>query len=104
MKTTREKVDNHLLITLDGRLDTIQSDSFEKEIGEVLAENHLEIVIDCSGLSYISSSGLRILLTIQKRMMSSKGRLTLCSLQPAIREVFDMSGFSTIFTIVEECG
>lgn len=104
MKTTREMVDNHLLITLDGRLDTIQSDSFEKEIGEVLAENHRQIVIDCSGLSYISSSGLRILLTIQKRMMSSKGRLTLCSLQPAIREVFDMSGFSTIFTITEECG
>jgi len=104
MKTTLEKADDHLLITLDGRLDTVQSDGFQTKIEEVLAQNHQKIVIDCSGLSYISSSGLRILLTIQKRMIKSKGQLILCSLQPAIREVFDMSGFSTIFTIKDDCG
>ncbi len=99
MHVTKELVNDHLLLLVDGRLDTTQSDAFEKEIMEILAGGHQKIIMDCSGLNYISSSGLRIFLTMQKRMMGSGGQFKLCNLQAPIQEVFDMSGFSMIFSI-----
>jgi anti-anti-sigma factor len=99
MHVTKELVNDHLLLLVEGRLDTTQSDAFEKEMMQVLEEGHNKIIMDCSGLNYISSSGLRIFLTMQKRMMNIGGQFKLCHLQAPIQEVFDMSGFSMIFSI-----
>lgn len=99
MQVTKETVNDHLLLLVNGRLDTTQSDAFEKDMMQVLEGNQKRIIMDCAGLNYISSSGLRIFLTMQKRMMDSGGQFKLCSLQPPIQEVFDMSGFSLIFSI-----
>lgn len=99
MKFTTEKLNDALVLHIDGRLDTTQSDAFEKDILEALGQGDKKIILDCSGLNYISSSGLRIFLIIQKKMMGTGGQLSICSLQPTIKEVFDMSGFSMVFTI-----
>ena len=99
MNVSKEKLNDVLVLTLEGRLDTTQSDAFEKEIMQILEQGDKKIILDCSGLNYISSSGLRIFLIIQKRMMSTGGELSICKLQPTIKEVFDMSGFSMVFTI-----
>lgn len=99
MNVTKEELNDHLLLTVDGRLDTTQSDAFEKEMMQVLEEGNKKIIMDCSGLNYISSSGLRIFLTMQKRMMAVGGTFKICNLQPSIQEIFDMSGFSMIFSI-----
>jgi len=50
-------------------------------------------------LNYISSSGLRVFLVIQKKMVALKGQFKLCNLQPGIKEIFDISGFSSIFSV-----
>jgi anti-anti-sigma factor len=99
MNVSKEKLNDVLVLTLEGRLDTTQSDAFEKEIMQILEQGDKKIILDCSGLNYISSSGLRIFLIIQKKMMSTGGELSICKLQPTIKEVFDMSGFSMVFTI-----
>ncbi len=99
MKLSKEKLNDALVLTVEGRLDTTQSDAFEKDIIQILDEGEQKIILDCSGLNYISSSGLRIFLIIQKKMMGIGGQFSICSLQPSIMEVFDMSGFSMIFTI-----
>ncbi len=99
MKLSKEKLNDALVLTVEGRLDTTQSDAFEKDIIQILDEGEQKIILDCSGLNYISSSGLRIFLIIQKKMMGIGGQFSICSLQPAIMEVFDMSGFSMIFSI-----
>jgi anti-anti-sigma factor len=57
------------------------------------------LILNCSGLNYISSSGLRVFLVIQKKLAGLQGSFGLCCLQPEIREIFDISGFSTIFSI-----
>lgn len=99
MIVKKEKLQDHLLIVVDGRLDTTHSDAFEKEMMHILEEGNQQIIMDCSGLNYISSSGLRIFLTVQKRMMAGGGSFKLCHLQAPIQEIFDMSGFSMIFSI-----
>ncbi len=102
MNLTSEVKQDHLVITVEGRLDTTQSDGFEKQVMEMLKEDQNRIVLDCKGLNYISSSGLRVFLILQKKMAAEGGALKICNLQPSIKEIFDMSGFSMIFSIYDD--
>jgi anti-anti-sigma factor len=92
-------VDGQTVVALQGRLDTTQADAVEKKIVDILDQQHNRIIFDCQEMDYISSSGLRIFLIAQKKMMATGGQLKLCNLQPGIQEIFDMSGFSMIFSI-----
>lgn len=87
------------LVTLNGRLDTTNVQDFEKQIVGLYDPAILNIEMDCADFTYISSSGLRILLTLQKSMMARGGTLVLLNMRDEIKEVFDMTGFSAIFTI-----
>lgn len=101
MNITCEKREEFTILTITGRVDTINSPLFEEEIEKVFASGEKDLVFDCSGIDYISSSGLRIFLIAWKRAMAMKGSLGVCCLQPAVREIFDISGFSAIFTIFD---
>jgi serine/threonine-protein kinase RsbW len=59
-----------------------------------------DIELDCMDFTYISSSGLRLLLTLQKSVLARGGKLVIKNMKPEIKEVFDMTGFSKIFTII----
>lgn len=96
------KSDKLFQLSIDGRLDTITAVDFEAAVVELLEEKPAEVIINCSKLEYISSSGLRIFLLAQKKMLSGGGKLKLCCLQPAIKEIFDISGFSSIFSIFDD--
>ncbi|MCX6258137.1 MAG: STAS domain-containing protein [Bacteroidia bacterium] len=97
-----EKLKNHTIVRVDGRIDTINSIEFQKPMMELTEEGCTNIIIDCSGLNYISSSGLRVLLTVQKKMVGKSGLLSITNLQPHIRDIFDISGFSTIFSVFRD--
>ncbi|MEI6049882.1 MAG: STAS domain-containing protein [Bacteroidota bacterium] len=90
---------DYTLVCVEGRVDTTNAGEFEKSMMEVIDSGCTKLILDCSGLNYISSSGLRIFLVVQKKMTAIKGHFSLCSLQPSIKEIFDISGFSSIFTI-----
>jgi anti-anti-sigma factor len=85
------------LITLQGRLDAMTSPVAQAEIERHLGAHPGPVTFDCSGLSYISSAGLRVLLFAAKK---SKTGLTLKGLNAGIRETIDIAGFSMIFKIV----
>lgn len=87
------------VISVSGRLDTNTSPEFEQAVAPVLASSVSHIKLDCSALDYVSSSGLRQLLRIQKNIVQKKGVLRLVGLKPAIREVLDVTGFSVLFRI-----
>ncbi|MGV8095967.1 MAG: STAS domain-containing protein [Mangrovibacterium sp.] len=99
MKITTQTNGPEVFIQVEGRIDTTNYNEFESAVNEVFNDNVKQIYLDCSGLNYISSSGLRIFLTIQKKMMATGGKFKLYGMQPAIKEIFDISGFSSIFTI-----
>ena len=83
-----------MTISLEGRLDTTTSPALEKELNEVLP-NINELVFDFSKLEYISSAGLRVLLTAHKAM-SRKGGMKVTNVNEIVQEVFDVTGFSDI--------
>lgn len=101
MNITREKSGDYSILTLNGRIDTSTSPAFEEEIEKLFGEGEKNLIFDCSGLNYISSSGLRVFLIAQKRAILLKGSLSLCCMQPAIREIFVISGFDMIFKVFD---
>lgn len=89
------------VIELEGRLDTPSSPAVEAEVNKVSGNAEVtECAVDCSKLTYISSSGLRILISLHKSFLKKQGKLTIKNLAPEIKEVFDMTGLYSIFTIV----
>ena len=86
-----------IVLNLEGRLDTVTAPELEKELGDVMdkAEN---LVFDFKGLEYISSAGLRVLLSAQKTM-SKKGEMKITNVNETISEIFEVTGFSDILTI-----
>ena len=86
-------------VIISGRLDTNSSVDFEKTIESILAGTALKVKVDCSELKYVSSSGLRLFLLLQKKLSHKNGSLRLCGLNEDVREVFDVTGFSALFLI-----
>lgn len=83
-----------------GRLDTTNSEEFEKKMAPLLEGGNPDIEMDCSELEYISSSGLRLFLTLQKSVNARGGKLVILNMQSAIKDIFNMTGFSRIMTIM----
>lgn len=84
-----------LCIGIEGRLDTTTAPELESFVGEHI-EGVESVVIDCTALEYVSSAGLRVLLSTQKRM---KGAMKLTGVCELVMEVFEMTGFADILTI-----
>lgn len=83
-------------LVLDTRLDTITAPDLEKEIQTVTSANSL--VIDCSKLEYISSAGLRVLLSAHKAF-ASKGGMTVTNVCDMVLDIFEVTGFKEILNI-----
>lgn len=83
---------NGTTLALVGRLDTVTAPELEKAVAELLPQAD-SLVLDLGSLEYISSAGLRVILKAYKAL-SAKGGLKLTGVQEAVREVFDITGFS----------
>lgn len=86
-----------LEFALEGRLDTITAPQLEEAVKASIGDT-TELVFDFSKLTYISSAGLRVLLSAQKSM-NSRGSMVVCNVSDEIREIFDVTGFTDILTI-----
>ena len=67
----------------------------------LVTAGHKNLLLDFSGLDYISSAGLRLVLVVAKRLKQDNGQLLLCGMQSHIREVFDISGFLAILNVAD---
>ena len=90
-----------LIVSIIGRLDAVSAGEFDKEMDGQIKKGESHFILDLSRLDYVSSAGLRSILSTSKRLKENKGTMTLCGLQGSVKEVFDISGFSSIFTIYE---
>ncbi len=99
MTINGEKNNTALTIELEGRLDTATSPMLEDYLSENLMEDILELRFDLGQLSYISSAGLRVLLSTQKKMDKRNGKMIICNVPDLIMDIFDVVGFADIFTI-----
>lgn len=97
MEIIKKSEGNRLVVDVQGRLDTVTAPELEQELASVLDDAE-GLTLDFAKLDYISSAGLRVLLSTQKRMMD-KGGMTITNANEEIMEVFDITGFSSILTI-----
>ena len=91
--------EENVSIIIDGRIDTITAKDFEVKVKEVLALDAKKIAVDCEKLAYISSSGLRTFLILQKGANAKGASVVLQHLAEPIKEVFKITGFASIFNI-----
>lgn len=87
-----------LTITLTGRLDTTTAPKLESELKENISGVE-KLVLDFAGLEYLSSAGLRVLLSAQK-VMSRQGSMTVKNVNEMIMEIFEITGFVDVLNIV----
>ncbi len=97
MNITKTLHDAELTIALEGRLDSTTAPDLECEVRACLADITF-LIFDLEQLTYISSAGLRILLSSQ-RNMNPQGSMVVRNVRPEIMEIFNISGFSDILTI-----
>ena len=88
------------LVELTGRIDTTNADQFQKDIAPLMQGDNPDIEMDCSGMDYTSSQGLRLFLMLQKSVMARGGKMVMRNMNPQVKEVFDITGFSNIITII----
>ena len=97
LKITETTENNTLTLSLEGRIDTTTSPQLERQLAESINGVTL-LIFDFRKIEYISSAGLRVLLSAQKRM-NAQGRMKLINVDKSIMEIFDVTGFSDILTI-----
>lgn len=89
------------VVSLAGKLDSLSAADCEKALKQAVAEGKLRFILDFSELNYISSAGLRVLLAIAKQLKAKGGQVSLANLRSNVREVFEMTGFISIFVVYE---
>lgn len=94
---THEVRDGALILQPKKRIDSSTAKSFEEQANALVDGGPKKVIIDLSGLDYISSAGLRVVLTTAKRVKAAGGALTLCGVSNNVKDVFEVSGFASIF-------
>jgi len=96
MDITEQKAENATVLQFSGRLDGTNSAAADTKLADAVGRNPT-LVLDLGALDYISSAGLRVLLKAAKQAQTAKQKLVLAGLQPSVKQVFEISGFSTLF-------
>lgn len=97
MTLTKQQEGSNLTVFAEGRLDTTTAPQLDEFLKTSL-DGVTQLTLDFSRLTYVSSAGLRVILSTQK-LMSKKGKLVVKNVQEAVRDVFEVTGFSNILTI-----
>jgi anti-sigma B factor antagonist len=97
MTINNEKKDDVLTCHIKGSINTQTAPDFEKEVNKDI-ENVTKLIIDLKEVDYVSSAGLRVLLTLEN-LMEENGEMKVINVSPNVKEVFDMTGFSSILTL-----
>lgn len=99
MEISTETQDGVTIVAMAGNLDTNTSQAAQESLDGVINSGGTTIVVDFTALDYISSAGLRVLLATAKRLNGMGGILRMFGLNETVEEVFEISGFSTIFNV-----
>ena len=94
------QTENKYDVVLNGRLDTTNADQFLKDINPLMEAANPDIEVACTNMEYTSSQGLRMFLMLQKSVGSKGGKLVLKNMKAQVKEVFDITGFSSIINII----
>ena len=103
MEIKEEKRGDVKIVGLRGRLDTETSPSVTKRLMNLIDQGERRLVFDFSGLTYISSCGLRVLIEVARNLLKTDGKLALAALSDHVLEIIKIAGFTSIFSIYPTC-
>jgi len=99
MKIDHKMKNGIIIVTIKGRLDAATSPSAEETIKKAMEEDNNRLLFDLSDLEYLSSGGLRVILSAAKEIRRRKGKVALCCLNQYVDEIFEVSGFKSMIPI-----
>jgi anti-anti-sigma factor len=96
-----DKKGDVLILRIKGRLDAMSSTSAERKVFDCINNGQFKLLLDFTGVTYLSSAGMRMLLSTTKRLRSLSGHLIVCCVSSNVMDVLRMSGFDHVLEIVE---
>ncbi len=96
-----EEIDRKIILRLDGRLDAATTPVLERKIDSLIAENRNHLLLDFLHIDYLSSAGMRLLLSAAKKLKAKKGVLLIFSVSEDVMEIIKLAGFERILQIFE---
>jgi anti-sigma B factor antagonist len=101
MEITKDMFNDMPVINLVGKLDTITSPDLQDKLIPIISEGHKKVLLNFTDITYISSSGLRVLLVGQKSLKPTGGEVILVGVNDSLKEIFNISGFTALFTFYD---
>ncbi len=101
MKAIVQEFEDKFVATLEGELDTVAAREVEQTLQPLYKSDGRDIIIDCTKLDYIASSGLRILISILKGAKQGRSKVIIRNINDDIKNVFKMTGFINLFEFEE---
>ena len=103
MEITTKELKRVILVAPTGRIDHQSAPELQKALDDLINQGQFKLVLDLSGVNYISSAGLRVLLAARKAVKRwNRGDLRLAHIQPYVRDTLDLVGFTRIFEIYDD--
>lgn len=99
MEIQAEKQGNLCILEVKGRMDIISASEFERACFNLIGQGEKALVVDFSGLDYISSAGLKVLLRVSGKLKALEGSICFCAISAIVKKIFTISGFNSIFTM-----
>lgn len=96
------KEDGKTIIKTGSRIDTMNADELEKDIQPALQEDGINLEMDCSELTYMASSGLRVIQKTMRTVMMKRGEFKIVNVNPEIYKVLQMTGFTKFMTVEQK--
>ena len=101
MEITQKEENGIVSVAIKGRLDADSSAEAENVVKDVLGGETNRLLFNLEGLEYLSSAGLRVLLSAAKEMRRREGKIVLCALNEFVKEIFEVSGFQSLIPIAD---
>jgi anti-anti-sigma factor len=101
MQLSSKEEKGAVIATIKGRVDAVTAPELEKQLTELIDTGKNILITDLGELEYISSAGLRVILSTAKKLKTNQGDLILTGLHGTVKEVFEISGFISIFKIFD---
>ncbi len=100
MELSVKEIDRDIrIVIISGKVDTTTSPMLETKLNELIEGNVTKFLINFQNVSYISSAGLRVLLTTAKKLKTTAGQMRICCLNEVVQEIFEISGFGSILSV-----
>jgi len=99
IKVEIEEVDDKIVLHIDGRLDAPSTPILEKKLNALIDEGKLDLLLDFSKVEYLSSAGMRLLLSASKKIKSKNGKIVIFSIHDDVMDIIKLAGFDKILNI-----